>query len=516
MLLLAGAVCAATCVLPAAANASSTMVSSMMDDQQLVYDSPARTTETLEQMKALGVDVVKVSLVWSVVAPDSSSHREPKSFNPADPADYSASAFAPYDRIVTEAHELGLRVYLMFTPPAPTWAIPKSNFNTQSKRLGFAPSTSQFRAFAEAVGERYSGTFDGLPRVATWGIWNEPNFPAWLSPLHRELRGVGEELLEPPIYRGLVDAAWNGLAASGHTPKSGDTILIGELSNSGVETPGAFIHDLYCVGSHLGPLTGRAAQKAGCPTSGSRGRFVADNPGLFDASGFAHHPYSFNIAPNRRYPLGSWFTLYNIGSLERLLNGVFKAYGKSRSGGVPLYLTEFGYESKPPNPYVQNSTVQQATWLNEAEYMAWKDPYVKMLNQFELIDSRPRSGTPKGSRAYWGTFQTGLEFAGGRPKPALAAYRLPLWLPVARHGSSVTVWGQLRPASHTALQQGLVEYEPKGSDSWQANSADTVSTSSSEGFFLAHVPIPSAGKVRLAWYDAATNQLVYSRTTSVS
>lgn len=492
------------------------MQSAMMDDQQLVYYSPGRTLDELKQMKALGVDVVKVSLVWSVVAPDAGSRSEPKGFNAADPGAYSAVAFSHYDRIVTEAQQLGLKVYFMLTPPAPSWAIPSSNFNTQSKRLGFAPSPNQFRQFAEAVGRRYSGTYQGLPRVEDWGIWNEPNFPAWLSPLHRHIPGVGEELLEPSIYRGLVDAASSGFAASGHTRANGDTILIGETSNSGVESPGLFVRDLFCVGSHLGPLVGTAAQKVGCPTSGSRAKFVASNPGLFAAGGFAHHPYSFNVAPNHRYPLSTWYTLYNMGSLERTLNGVWSAYGRSRGGGVPIYLTEFGYESNPPNPFVKNSTTQQATWLNEAEYMAWKDPYVRMINQFELVDSRPRTTEPRGSRAYWATFQTGLEFVGGKPKPALGAYRLPIWLPRARHGKSVTVWGQLRPADHASTQVGLVEYEPRGTSTWTATTGDTVVTTNGEGYFLAHVPIPSAGSVRLAWVDPATNQVVYSRTVSVS
>jgi hypothetical protein len=510
--------CALACVIPARAPASTTMQSSMMDDQQLLYYSPGRAIAELKEMKALGIDVVKVSLVWSVVAPDANAHRQPRGFNPADPGDYPAAGFTRYDRLVTEAHKLGLRVYFMLTPPAPTWAIPQGNFNTQSKRLGFAPSQTQLRAFAQAVGTRYSGNFEGLPRVDFWGIWNEPNFPAWLSPLHRHIPGVGEELLEPMIYRGLVNAAWSGLAASGHTVAGGDTILIGETSNSGVESPGLFIRDLYCVGPHLGPLIGTAAEKAGCPTSGNRASFVSANPGLFGASGWAHHPYSFNVAPNRRYPLGTWYTLYNLGSLEGMLKGIFASYRVQVSpsnGEIPVYLTEFGYESNPPNPYVRNSTSQQASWLNQAEYMAWRDPYVQLMTQFELIDSRPRAGEPVGSHAYWGTFQTGLEFVGGQPKPALDAFRLPIWLPDRRHGNAVTVWGQLRPADHTTTQVGLVEYEPRGSSTWQANSGDAVYSTNSEGFFLAHVPIPSAGNVRLAWVDPATNQVLYSRTVGI-
>ncbi len=449
-----------------------------------------------------------------VVAPNPNSSRRPK-FNAADPGAYPAGAWSRYDRIVQEAQKLGLQVYFMLTPPAPTWAVPRGDKTGQGERLGQAPKSSELRSFAEAAGRRYGGSYGGLPRVSFWSIWNEPNFPAWLNPLHRSLRTGGQELLEPPLYRRIVNAGWSGLQASGHTPAT-DTILIGETSNSGVEAPGDFVRDLYCVDSGLRPLTGTAARQFGCPTSGSRTGFVNSDPGLFEASGFAHHPYSFNVPPNRAYPLSTRYTLHNMGSLEGLLSGIFATYGKQRSGGVPLYLTEFGYESNPPNPFVQNSTTQQAAWLNESEYMAWKDPDVVLLNQFELIDSRPRAHTQPGSRAYWGTFQTGLEFVGGKPKPALAAFRLPIWLPVARHGQSVSVWGQLRLARHATTQHGLIEYERRGSHTWSHSSADVVSTNNTEGFFFAHVPIPSAGAVRLVWLDPSSGLTYFSRVTSVS
>jgi hypothetical protein len=503
--------CALVCALPARALASATMESSVMDDQQLLYDSPARANKTLKQLAALGVDRVKVSLVWSVVAPDPNSARKPN-FNAADPGDYPAGAWSRYDRVATQAHRLGLKVYFMFTPPTPRWAIAKGS-SYEGEKLGHAPNLADLEQFVEAAGKRYSGNYDGLPRVSFWGIWNEPNFPSWLNPWERRLPGGATELLQAALYRGIVRSAWDGLAATGHTSAT-DTILIGETSNSGVQPPEAFIRALYCVGSRLGPLVGSAAADFGCPKSGSRKKFVADNPGLFEMTGFAHHPYSFNLAPNVPYPLTTWITLNNLGSLERMLNGIFASYRQSRPGGVPLYLTEFGYESNPPNPFVENSTAQQATWINQAEYMAWRDPYVRLIEQFELIDSRPDGAHPKGSRAYWSTFQTGLEFIGGKPKPAYPAYRLPIWLPTAHHGSSVAVWGQLRPADHAELQYAVIEFEPRGSSSYEQLSE--VATSNTEGFFLVHVAIPSAGYVRLAWLNPDNAHIYYSRAAGVS
>ena len=67
------------------------------------------------------------------------------------------------------------------------------------------------------------------------------------------------------------------------------------------------------------------------------------------------------------------------------------------------------------------------------------------LTQFLLADSPPIAQQRKNSALYWSSFQTGLEYINGTPKPSFDAYRVPIWLPVARHGGNVAVWGQLRP-----------------------------------------------------------------------
>lgn len=489
-----------------------TIQTSLMDDQLLLYDSPAEASNALRAISGLGADQVKVSLVWSLVAPDPDSGRRP-SFDASDPGAYPPGAWARYDRIVTEAHRLGLKVSFLLVPPAPAWAIPASNYR-QGEVLGHAPNPADFGRFVQAAAKRYSGSYEGLPRVSSWEIWNEPNFPAWLNPYTVPTPGGRTEYLQPALYRSLLNAAWQGLKASGHTPSS-DTILIGETVSPGVLTGAQFDRGLYCVGPDLRPLRGSAAAQFACPRSGPPASFVSANPALFAASGFAYHPYSFNIAPNVKYPVGGWITMHNLGSLEGLLNGAFRAYGKPPAGGVPIYLTEFGYESNPPDPYVKNSTTQQATWLNEAEYMAWSDPYVRSFNQFELIDSGPRAGAKPGSRAYWATFQTGLAFFGGRPKPALDAFRLPIWLPDPRHGSSVPVWGQLRPADHSGTQRATIQYLPNDSRDWTSQSKDEVSTKNSQGFFYTSVPIPSAGWVRLAWTDPSDGVTYYSRSAPI-
>ncbi len=543
------AACALALAFAAQAHASSTAQTSLMDDNALIYSSPAQVQQTMQQIASLGISQIKVSIVWWLVAPDPTATERPN-FDATDPNAYPAGAWDRFDEVVRLAQQYGLSVYFEIDPQIPTWAIDKT-VPAGPYRLGDAPDPTDLEQFVEAVGKRYSGSFvpsvsttppsnpppiqipglppvpipiptghtassaspaspAPLPRVSMWGIWNEPNWFVWLDPLYRSLPGGQREYLQPPLYRGIVNAAWAGLQSTGHTPAT-DTILIGETANAGPETPAQFILALYCLNSRYRPLAGPAAARVGCPTTPSRAEFIGANPGLFDANGFAHHPWSFNVAPNR--PVPHWYTLVNMASFETLLHRIFGSYRKLPRGGVPLYLTEFGYESNPPNPYVKNSARQQAIWLNEAEYMAWKEPFVKSINQFELLDSGPNTTYGPNDRMYWyDSVDSGLEFQNGRPKPAYSTFRLPIWLPTARHGRRVTIWGQLRPVNRQA-QRGVIQFERAGSRGFRQ--LRQVQTTNPQGYLLVHVAVPASGLVRLAWTDPATGTVEYSRSVSV-
>lgn len=536
-----------------AARASLTQQSILMDDNELIYSSPGHVAATLARLRSLGVDVVKVSVVWGLVAPDAKSATQPK-FNATDPQAYPPGAWDRYDTVVRVATGLGMRVYFQLTPFTPTWGLAPSLPRGQGLPTGQAPNPALFEKFVEAAGRRYSGSFvvnsssraaltpppapttlglpigfsravspgahtlgraraaDGpIPAVRMWGVWNEPNFPSWLNPSVRRLEHGFRQYTQPLIYRGIVDSAYSALTATGH---SGDTILIGETAQFGNLYSVPFIEDVFCLSSRFRPLRGADAVRVGCPTSGNRAAFAASHPGLFAASGWAHHPYSFDIAPDRPYPTANWVTIYNLDVMEHALNDVYAAYGRGRRGGIPLYLSEWGYKSNPPNPYVRTSLTQQAAWINGGEYLAWKLPYVRALAQFLFVDDGPRTSEPVGSRLYWHNFQTGLMFHDGGEKPAYGAFRIPIWLPVARHGPRVTVWGQLRPANHSGRQRGVIEWQAAHRSGWAQ--LRVLQTASPEGFVLAHVRIPGPGAVRLAWREPGTGTVRRSRTVAVS
>jgi hypothetical protein len=499
------------------------------DDDHLLYTSTPTATNTLDQLKRLGVDTIRVTVLWKAVAPAPTSATMPAGFAAGDPAAYPATSWAPYDRLVTLARSRGITVDFNLTAPGPLWAMDRG---APSARYAdhWMPSAADFGQFVAAVGRRYSGTYhprgsaSPLPRVGYWSIWNEPNQPGWLAPQWQSAGGR-IAMLAPALYRAYVNAAYAALSRTGHRPPQ-DTFLIGELAPEGCEPGGPcvysrqnspippipFVRALYCLDAGNRPLRGAAAFQLACPRSGGRSAFVSDNPALFTATGFAHHPYSFFLAPAVSMSDPNFAPLSDLPRLERVLDVAFRAYGVSRS--LDLYLTEYGYETNPPNPFRGVSPRAQSRYLDEADYMAWRDPRVRALSQFLLYDSPPDTQFPRGSQRYWSTFQTGLRYQTGVAKPSLISYRLPLFLPdpVTSKGRPTLVWAMLRSAPHDSSQQAQIQWQPLRGGPYRTLA--TVSTDNPNGVLATRLQLPGAGVIRVAW-TSPSGQLVYSRRVGV-
>jgi hypothetical protein len=374
-----------------------------------------------------------------------------------------------------------------------------------------------FYNFVYAAGLRYSGAYGTIPRVHVWSIWNEPNQPGWLAPQWRTFGGR-QVPNSPRLYRLYANAAFTALYFSRHVTGS-DTILIGELAPEGYDTPGfytamtpmPFLRALYCLDRGYRPLRGRAATALGCPAGGSRAAFVQANPALFLAGGFAHHPYYFLHAPWVSSADANFAPLANLGRLERGLDRAFGAYAVARR--LPIYLTEYGYQSDPPDPYVIVTAQQQASYLNAADYLAWKDRRVRSVAQFLLYDAGPDLRYSPGDFKYWGTFQTGLRFAGGAPKPAFASYQMPIWIPATRvrRGQTVLVWGQLRPATHLGPQLASIQW--RGTRGAYATIARV--RTNREGYLTVRIKPRGNGRIRIAWRPGGRS-LLLSRSMAIS
>jgi Cellulase (glycosyl hydrolase family 5) len=396
------------------------------DPTQLL--NPHTRPQALLQMQHLGVKALRLELSWNDVAPAHNSPREPN-FDATNPASY---AWEEYDAVVAEAQRLHWQILLTVTSPVPEWATSTHRDHISS------PNAKDFEQFMTAVGRHYGS------KVSLFAIWNEPNHPAFLQP---QFNSHGQPA-SPRIYRALFQAGYNGLKAAGlANPK----VLMGETAPTGSDTvtrregplhdvaPLAFLRGVLCLNGHY--------HKAG-------------NCGSLPAYGYAHHAYTIPAGPFY-VPPGADNVM--IGSLSRLSHALdLAARAHAIRAGMPIYLTEFGVQSKP-NQFLGVSAAKQAEFDAIAEHIAWSNPRVVAFSQYLLRDD-PLGGAP-GSSVHGGVvrFQTGLEYVNGQPKPLYFGWPIPLV--VSHRGHGFSLWGLVRPTLGPTTVAVLVQ--PRGSHKWR-------------------------------------------------
>ncbi len=478
----------------------------------------------LAVLHALGVDRVRVSFAWGLIAPDGKSRHMPH-FDAADPAAYPAANWAPYDALVRalKADHMGLD--LVLAPPAPVWASGRGALAAAlTKAYSWDPDAHEYEQFVEAVGRRYSGHYtppgahSPLPRETFWSIWNEPNVGVMLSP--QTIHGPTVEV-SPSHYRALADAAWTGLRRTGHAH---DTTLIGELGPAGSTNHGApgnfavmsplrFLRALYCVGTDFRPLRGAAASARGCPpTAAGTKRFTAANPVLFHATDYADHPYPYGLPPDKVAPgEPDYAELAELPKFFSTLDRLQAVYGSHRR--FDAYSTEFGYQTSPPDQPDQSGAVdpsEAARWLNWSEYLSWRMPRLLSYDQYLLFDPTPLPHKP------YRAFASGLGTYTGTLKPGYEAFRMPIWLPVSsvRAGAPLEVWGDVRPAKAYARSRRAraeIQFQAPHSQAWRT--ITTVSTRTRGGYFDVREHFPGSGSVRIRW-QPPTGQAITSRVAA--
>jgi hypothetical protein len=377
--------------------------------------NPKTRPQALSQMQHLGVRAIRLELAWREVAPSPTSRTRP-SFEGTNPADYR---WGEYDAALEAVHKLGWQVLLTVTSPVPKWAT-----STHSDYLT-RPDDRDFQEFMTALGKHYGS------EVTVYSIWNEPNHPAFLRPQWSARR----QPLSPTIYRGLFVAGYAGLKAAGlSNPKvlMGETAPTGYDHNTGLHdvAPLAFLRGVLCLNS-------RYHKASSCKE--------------LPAYGYAHHAYTTAAGPFYRPPSADDVTIGVLSRLTRALDLAARA-GAIRSG-MPIYLTEFGVQSKP-NRYLGVSPQKQAQDDAIAEKIAWSNSRVAAFSQYLLRDD-PLGGPP-GSSVHGGFvgFQTGVEYRNGRPKQLYYAWPVPL---VAnRVGHSYSLWGLIRPTNGATSATVLV------------------------------------------------------------
>ena len=347
--------------------------------------APADENMFFNRVRNAGARAVRMTLAWNTIAPK----KRPPGFDPTNPAD-PAYNWTYVDRLITGARAHGLEP-LMTISSAPTWAG------------GTHASPGKLGQFARAAARRYSGSFQGLPRVRYWLVWNEPNLSRYLAPQYQQRRMVGASR-----YRKMV----NAVAASVHGVHQDNVVVAGETAPLDTpSSPGAmkFARGVLCVSQRL---------RSTCKT-------------VVHVDIWSTHPYTSG-GPTHKSFGSDGVALGNLTQLQRLVRAAVRLHHVSSSRHVRVWATEFSWNTKPPCRLGLPMPLAKR-WVSEALYRIWSW-HIGTLTWFQLVDYG------RGNPIVSGLYYRGKTFSRARPKPILNAFRFPF---VAfEHGSRVYVWGR--------------------------------------------------------------------------
>jgi len=414
--------------------ASSRQLSIFQDDAAFLGISPHDPDAAMAEAKALGADVVRTFVVWSAVSPQPESRTKPAGFDIGNPESPGYN-WKPYDDFVDRARRHGLKVFLTLTLPMPYWASEEPSgcphhiggYAFLKLSCMWKPDPVMFGQFAHAVARRYgtqaAGSHGGS--VILYSMWNEPNLEHYLFPQNAKRSGRSVDVAAKR-YRSLWYEGWKAISIS-DAPRRND-VLFGETA--AISSPMDTLYTALCLDPGGRPFKGKARKLQGCV-----------HPRKLPIGGIAVHPYNNHASGtpfSRSYSKDSLAPAY-LSRLHRLMDRAVR-YGRIPSGRG-IYLTEFGFQSNPPDGNFGLSLDRQAAAINESERLYFGDPMVKSIAQFELFDvPAPAMETEEQD-----TYTTGLRFVDGTPKPSLKAFQIPLVV-TKLADDEVEVWGLARPA----------------------------------------------------------------------
>jgi hypothetical protein len=345
------------------------MLVGFYDDAQ-VY---GRTAWAFRQLRSLRAGIIRITIDWATVA-----RRRPA--NAANPAD-RAYNWAAVDAVVSQAAANKVRV-LATIYGTPRWAgRAKNRLPRRMKDL---------RLFAHAAARRYSGKYRVkrvenepvrvLPAVRHWLAWNEPNNPIFLRPQWKRFRS-GWRPQSAFDYAKICSAVWAGVHS---TRLRGEKVACGATGPRGNDAP-------------------RSSRPSTSPLV-----FLTwlRRAGLKRFDAYAHHPYYTNRLERPSTVPRSKKTV-TLGNIRVLIARLDALYGRKR-----LWITEYGYQTRPPDRFFGVRYSTQARYVHEAFAIARKTRRVEMLVWFLIRDERRLSG-----------WQSGVLSVRGKRKPSFRAFQ---------------------------------------------------------------------------------------------
>jgi hypothetical protein len=392
-------------------------------DPVLTQGAAASQAVWIGRAIAEGAGLVRVNVVWSSVSPP----QRPRGFAPANPAS-PGYAWAPIDSAVRTLSARGLQV-LMNINEAPRWA--EGPDRPPGVRPGtWRPDPAQFASFATAAARRYDGRFPDplhpgafLPRVGYWQAWNEPNLDDYLSPQWTRTR-QGWTPASPIIFRRLLNAFYSAVKAVARSNfvVMGGTAPYGDAPGGHRMQPVAFDRALFCLRGAVG-LT-----PVSCP-----------DPPHLDA--VSHHPYATGGPLQPAYNPDD-AAVPDLHKIARVLLAAERNGHVLPRGPKRLWVTEISWDSSPPDP-AGVPIVEQAHWLEQALYVLWRQGVDTVL-WLQIVDSPPIP-------SYATSYQAGLYYLSGRPKPAAQAFRFPFVTRRLDRGH-VYAWGRAPQAGEVMIE----------------------------------------------------------------
>ena len=365
---------------------SSHLLVGINDEAFTLYGDPTTAFATLRTLKA---QVIRVNLYWGgnkwAVAKSRPS-------DPTDPGD-QAYDWTIYDRFVRYATQYNIKIVfsILFTP---TWAnggkartVPPTNYNDLVN-------------FSYAAAERYSGLWTApqwqqdpsnpttklpLPKVNMWTAWNEPNNPAFLTPQYKRV-GKTWRVESGFNYAKICNAVMAGVHSPYLGPLPDEHVACGVTDPKGNDAPAT-------TRASVDPLTFLTA---------------AHRYGMKAPDVYAHNPYpDIGALESPNYvPAGKTKRRVQIGNINNLLKLISQYYGPKH-----LWITEFAYQTNPPNKHFGVSYLKQSQYLTQAYALARKNPRIDAMLWFLVRDDPTKAG-----------WKSGLETSTGKKKPAWAAF----------------------------------------------------------------------------------------------
>ena len=215
-----------------------------------------------------------------------------------------------------------------------------------------------------------------------WLAWNEPNNPVFLKPQYVKIGPASIGITSPAIYAKMCNAICSGVHLTGSPVRRSPAARPPRAATTGRTLPGPSLSPAL-----LPPRHEEGAHEGSTPT---RTTPITSSP---------------NEPPNKPPPGSRAVTLGNINELIRELT---RLYGNKR-----LWITEYGYQTNPPDRLFGVSFAKQASYLKQAFAVARKNPRIDMMIWFLIKDE---SRIPNG-------WQSGLYTASGRRKPSWLAFK---------------------------------------------------------------------------------------------